>query len=118
MALSIIEDNRRLAIVRLSDAYSEIDRQCKRLRALAKGISTLLPAEPFKHPMLQGTGLAPEDAAKAAQRIKLRDGLLDALQLADMIDDIACTMDGSVSMALDDASKALGLPLPGEASHE
>jgi hypothetical protein len=103
---------RDTAVFRLNEADWTIDYQCKRLRALAQSILALLPADPFEDPLLSNAGRASEDAVASEQRTKLRDGLIAARDVADMIDDIACVMKDSTTSAMEQARTALGLPPP------
>jgi hypothetical protein len=102
---------RERAELHLDGVDSTIDGQCKRLRALAKSILALVPAQPFHHPLLSVNSIEVSDP-EFEQRVKLRDGLVAVRNLAEMIDDVACTMDDSASYEMEEARKELGLRPP------
>lgn len=113
MATAILADAAHQATTRLDEADSTLDYHCKRVRALSHALKTLLPKDVHTHPVVGAPATGYRATPPEASAIyDLRDALIAARELADMVDDAACLLSDQVSEQMLQARRAIGLPDP------
>lgn len=106
MAMPILSETLSSVDLELREALESLDRYCGHLRGLSVAIKALLPGNWETHPVL----MVPNGQAVAERdRYELRDSLIAARSLAEMVDEIGSLLQDVTYGCVERAQHKLGL---------